>query len=940
MVKRFVALFVFCVVAWSLAAQDKTEFWPGAGYDPRIPTFREALGYEPGERITTAEGIVKYFETIERASGGRLKVFDYGKSWEGRRLVYAALGSPANMKQVAEIRAGMQKLADPRKLQEAEAKRLMASLPAVIWLAYGVHGNEISSPEAAMLAVYHLLAARNDKLAERVLANVLVLIDPLQNPDGHDRFVHHFEEALGLEPDASPVAAEHAEPWPGGRSNHYYFDMNRDWFAVTQPETRGRVRVLQQWYPLAFVDLHEMGSDSTYYFAPTSAPYNPYLTKDQLDGFQLFGKGNARWFDRFGYDYFTREVFDAFYPGYGDSWPAYYGAIGMTYENATVRGLVVRRSDDSILTFRQSVKKHFVASIATLETAAENRQKLIEQWYRYRQTAVEEGSKEAVREYILPRRGDTSAVDKLAAVLGEQGVELRRATAPFRNAGKEYPAGSYVISLAQPAKRLIRVLLDTSVNMDEAFVKEQERRRKKKLSDEVYDVTAWSLPLVYNVEAVGCGESSRGTFEPVKPVMVPPGAVTGGRAEVAYLAPWGTQAAARLLAAAWRDGLRVLSSDKTFTQNGRKYPSGTLIFKVLDNPRELADKLGKLAASTGAEIVASNTSWVDDGVNFGSRNVVLLKRPTIALAWDTPTSSASAGATRFVIERQYGHPVTPVRTQNLGTADLSKFQTLILPEAGFGAGYSQALGASGVQRLKEWVSSGGTLVGVGSAVAFLADPRVGLLAVQQELLPRPAGEAARRPEGAAGTGPGERATAPASSAAPSAAPAAAPSAATAAEGRTPGKLLATEEDYLKAIQADSDMPDRALGVLVKARLDPDHWVTAGLGETVAVLVSGRSIFTPIKLDKGVNAAVFLGPKELVASGYLWEENRKQLAYKPFVIVQRDGRGTVIGFTADPNFRAYMDGLNVLFLNAVFRGPAHARAAGSREVEDWGAGQRQ
>jgi hypothetical protein len=764
----------------------------------------------------------------------------------------------------------------------------------VIWLAAGVHGNEISSAEAVLLTAYHLVAARKDKMVDDILAGALVLIVPAQNPDGRDRFVHLFEQSEGLEPDAQPVAAEHAEPWPGGRGNHYLFDLNRDWFALTQPEILSQAKVLQEWFPLVYVDLHEMGADSTYYFAPGAAPYNPHLTKEQTASLGWFGRNNARWFDQFGFDYFTRDVFDAFYPGYGDSWPTYYGSIGMTYEQASTRGLIVRRSDESMLQFRDTVRHHFVASLASCETAARNREKLLDQFYRYRQTAIEEGSRENIREYILPRRGNTSAVDKLAALLGEQGVEIKRATAAFRNAGKDYPAGSYVISLAQPAKRLIRNLLDSQVPMDEKFVKEQERRRSKKLPDEIYDVTAWSLPLLFNVEAAPAAEVSQGNFEVVKPQRIPPGKVNG-KATVAYLAPWGTQGAGRLLAAALRKELNVLSTDKPFTQDKRTYPAGTLIFKVQDNPPSLSETLDKLAASTGAEIQATSSSWVDDGINFGSRYVVRVRKPTVALAWDRPTSSTSAGWTRFVLERQFSYPVTAIRGQLLATADLSRFQALILPEAS-GEGYSQSFGASGTRRLKDWVAAGGTLIGLGGAVSFLADPKVALLAVQQEELPHEA--KAKKPE--------------------------------TPEARVPGKLLASEEDYRKAIQAEAELPDRVLGVMVKARLDPDHWMTAGLGETVTAMISGRSIFTPVKLDKGVNAAVFLGPSQLLASGYLWEENRKQLAYKPLLIVQREGRGLVIGFTADPNFRAYLDGMNLLFINAVLRGPAHTRSGSMRD----------
>ena len=892
------------LIALPLAAQTKFEFWPGTSYDPAIPTYAKVFGHEPGERILSSADLFKYLEALAAASP-RIRIFDYAKSWEGRRLVYAAVSSEANVKRLDEIRAAMQRLSDPRRTPEAEARKLMTSLPAVIWLGYGVHGNEISSPEAGLLTAYHLLAARKDKLVEEILSQVVVLIDPIQNPDGRDRFVHNFEQARGPDPDASPAAAERNEPWPGGRTNHYNFDLNRDWFALTQPETRGRVKMLLEWFPLVATDLHEMGSDATYYFAPEAVPYNPHLTKQQRESLDWFGKNNARWFDQFGFNYFTRELYDAFYPGYGASWPAYHGAVAMTYECASTRGLVVRRGDESLLYFRDTIRRHFVASISTAETAARNRARLLEEFYRYRQTAIEEGQKEPIREYILPRRGDTSAVDKLAYLLVEQGAEVRRATAAFKSGGQDYPAGSYVAPLAQPAKRLLRTLLDPQIPMEESFLKEQERRRTKKLPDEIYDVTAWSMPLLYNVEAVASKESSSGSFEPLKPGPPPAGVVAGEKATVAYLVPWGTAAAGRLLAAALRDGLQVLSADKPFTQSGRKYPSGTLIIRAKDNPADLDGRIRKMAAASGSEVVSAGSGWVDEGISFGSNDVVTVRKPTIALAWDRPASSGSAGWTRFVLERQFGYPVTVIRTQQLLAADLSRFHVIILPDQA--GSYASVLGTDAARGLREWVSRGGTLIAIGGAVSYLADPKVGLLAISQENLARTP-EPAKKSDGTSEP--------------------AKPAAGAAAEPRVAGKLLASEEDYRKAIQADAELPDPAPGAIVRARTDSDHWLGAGLAPTLTAVVQGRAIFTPIKLDKGVNVALFLGPDQLFSSGYLWEETRKQLAYKPLAVVQREGRGSVIGFTVDPNFRAYTDGLNVLFLNAIFRGPAHARIGGS------------
>ena len=905
---------VLLLAACAAGAQSKFEFWPGVQYDPAAPTIEKTLGYAPGERISSHANLMRYMEALAAAAPSRMKVFEYAKSWEGRKLIYAVIGSEANIRRLNEIQAGMKRLSDPRKTTEAEAQKLRASLPALVWLGYGVHGNEISSPDAALLTAYHLLAARRDPLVENILENTLVFIDPTQNPDGRDRFVHHFEQSAGLEPQASPVALEHTEPWLNGRTNHYHFDLNRDWLALKQPETQGRVKTLLQWFPLVFVDLHEMGSDSTYYFAPEAVPYNPHLTTDQKSSLEWFGKNNAKWFDQYGFNYFTREVYDAFYPGYGASWPAYYGAIAMTYEQASTRGLLMRRSDDTTFHFRDTVRQHFVASISTLETAARQRAQLLDNFWRYRVTAIEEGKSESVREYILVRRdgfrslvsgmvtpqssgggyaeGDPAMADRLARLLADQGIEVDRATGELKNSGKTYPRGSYRIRLAQPAKRMIRTLLDPSVPMNEEFVKEQERLRRKNVPDEIYDVTAWSLPLQFNVESVAATADSEGAFTTVSSGERAEGLMSAERASVAYLAPWNA-ASARLLSLALREGLRVHSADKAFSVGQRRFPRGTLIFRVKENSASLHDTLARLARESGAEIAATNTGWVEDGVNFGSRFVTAMKKPTVAIAWDSPAFPNSAGHARFVIERQYSFPTVPVRTTLLANADLSRFDTIILPDGN----YNSLATAPLTQRLKDWVRGGGTLIGIGGAVNYLSDSRVGMLAVQRESVPR---------EGA----PPKKEETP----------------------TVPGKLLATESDYEKAVAPENASPAATAGVIVKAKVDPDHWITSGAPENVHAVIAGNAIYTPLKLDRGVNAVTFAPPGDVLASGYLWDEFRKQLAYKPLLIVQREGRGNVVGFTVDPNYRAYLDGLNLLFLNAVFRGPAHSQSGGAANQE--------
>lgn len=886
----FVSLSFFSLSLLSLAshAQDNFVYWPNPDYDPAIPTIEEVLGYTPGDQITWHRDVLRYFEALAEAAPEHMAITEYATSWQGRELIYAVLSSPENMANLEAIKANMQRLADPRQLDEDDAADMIESQPAVTWLSYGVHGNEISSTDAAMLTAYHLLASRGDPRSAEILRDTVVVIDPMQNPDGRDRFIHQFNTATGLVPDSDRLSAEHDEPWPGGRTNHYLFDMNRDWFIQTQPETIGRTAAMLEFFPVAYVDAHEMGSDGTYFFAPEAAPFNPHLAEDQRNSLQLFGRNNARYFDQFGLDYFTREVYDAFYPGYGASWPSYFGSVAMTYEQASSRGLVFRQYDGNELHYRYTVRNHFLTSLATAETVQVNRAKLLTDFYNYRASAIEEGEEEDIRAYIIPAQADQDAADKLAGLLGRQGVEVDRALSTFNACGESYGAGSYVIRIDQPAKRFIRTMLDADVPMEEGFLAEQEQRRSENLPDQIYDVTAWSLPLMFNIATDTCNRPPSGDFTRHGTELVQPGSVIGGAASVSYIVPWGEASAVRFLSAALRAGLAVKSNDLAFTNLGNEYPAGSLIIDIADNPDNLFEMVSEIAEQSGAEVIAVNDSWVTDGPSFGSANVVRFNAPKIAMAWDEPTASYSAGNTRFVIEQQFGYPVTPIRVDRLRNADLRRYQVLILPLMS-GGGYETALGTSGIDNLRDWVDDGGVLIGLGNATNFLADPDVDLLSIRRERAVLEVEE------------PEEE------------------------EGSTvAGQYLSEEEQYNDLTAALDSNPYPVAGVLVRADVHPEHWLSAGVAPVLNVLIRGSDIYTPIRINDGVNVARFQGPDDLLASGYIWDENRRQLAFKPFVVQESLGAGEVIAFTQDPTVRAYLDGLNVILMNAIFRGSAHAR----------------
>ena len=871
----------------NIQGSESFEYFPGADYDPSVPTLKEVVGYDFGERLSTHNQVESYLKTLAESSP-RVQLIKTGESWEGRSLYYLIVSSEGNLARVDEVKAGMQKLADPRKLDGTQADELIEVLPAVTWLSYGIHGNETSSGEAALLTAYHLAATLDDPMVESILENTVVIIDPAQNPDGRDRFVNHFRQARGPIPNPDQDAAEHNEPWPSGRVNHYLFDMNRDWFACTQIESRVRVRSFLEWFPVVFVDLHEMGSDSTYYFPPTPAPASPHVTPNQVKWTSTFGENNARWFDRFGFDYFTREVFDAFYPGYGTSWPMMHGSVGMTYEQASVRGLAVRKSDETLMLFRDAIQHHFISSLSTAETTARNRFEVLRDFYEFRLSAVEEGQQDEVKEYILPPGRDPGRVKKLAALLISQGVEVMQAEADFKNEAasefgednfepRGFPEGTLVIPLAQPGRRLIRTLLDRNVPMGEEFLEEQVRRVQERKPDQIYDVTSWSLPLLYGLRIFGARASSEGSFAALEEPLESTGEVVGRKAGLAYLIPWGQNSSALVLSQLLAKKIRVFFTDKSLTMGGIEYPAGSLIIKVKNNPSNLHELLQEISETLGVKVYGTSTGWVEDGVNLGSQHVHFLKPPSVALAWSEPTHQYSAGWTRYVLEQMYQIRVTAIHTDRLLTADLKKFNVLILPNAR-GRGYEGVLGASGAAKLEQWIAQGGTLVTFASATTWLTGEDVKLLATQREL-----------------------------------------------RGGSPERPLdeskKEEKSGSSSVEPDREFPASTSGAILRVELDRDHWLAAGYDGHVDTIFEGRTIFTPLKLNKGRNVGLFSEESKVVRSGFVLEEVRQQVAGKAYLMYQSHERGHVVAFAQDPNYRAYFDGLNLLFLNPIFFGPS-------------------
>jgi len=861
---------LFAVAAPQARAQSFIE----AEFDPAIPTVTKVLGHAPGTRMSTPAEALEYLEALAKAAPDRMKIVQYGTSWQGRPLNYVILTAPQNMARLDAIQADLQTV--------ASGKPGNGSALPVTWLAYSVHGNEISCTDAAMMMAYHLLAAPDDPRVKQMMDKTIIALDPVQNPDGRERFIYNFRSNVGIEPRSDRQAAEHDEGWPSGRVNHYMFDMNRDWFALTQPETRAKVKAILDWAPVVVADVHEMGGDSTYFFAPAAEPISPNITQAQRRNYEVLGRNTARYFDQMGEPYFTREVFDLFYPGYGDTWNTHQGAVGVTFEQGSPRGLVFERSDGTTLTYADATRNHFVASFSTADAVASNADRFLSDYAAYRRANA--GGAAGRGTYVIDLATRRWNAEALARRLAAQGIEVTRREGPANVCGRSYNQGYLAISQAQPAARLVRALLDRNTELPAEFINAQEQRRREDLGHELYDVTAWSVGLMSGVDVALCGAAAAG--EPIA-ADTPIAPVTAGSGNFAIAVPWTDSGQARLVTMALREGYSARVTDEEFTAQGRTFPRGTVVFPAGSNGANTLAEIEALAAGIGGETVRMQSSWVEDGPNLGSSAFAPLLLPRVAIAWDEGVSQLSAGALRFILEQRFGLPVTPIRVSDFARADFADYDVVLVPEGS----PARVMGKGGVNNLRAFVERGGVLVAVGRSLDTFAKGERAMLAVTREAA---LGRDLSDPEGE-----NDAALVAASE-------------------------IESEEEYRASIQNERALPDSLPGALLNVVADTNSFLSAGYDGGGVVNADGSSVYTPLSRVNGINAVRFAGADDLVASGYVWSENQRQLAFKPYLMAQPTGRGMTIAFTHDPSTRGYLDGLDLLIANAVLIAPSRIR----------------
>jgi hypothetical protein len=660
------------------------------------------MGYPIGSRYTRHHKIVEYFRAVAQAKPEMVKIEKYGETNEGRELILAFIASPENLQKLESIRANNLRLAglgNDKTSGNTDA-------PSIVWLSYNVHGNETSSSEAALMTLY-ALADPNNTQTKEWLKNTVVVMDPCINPDGRDRYVNWFNSMVGVQNNPDPASREHAEPWPGGRSNHYNFDLNRDWAWQTQVETQQRMKKYNQWMPQVHVDFHEQGINGPYYFAPAADPYHEVITQWQKDFQLMIGKNNAGYFDKNGWLFYTKERYDLLYPSYGDTYPAYNGAIGMTYEQAGGgrSGSAIIKGDGDTLTLLDRATHHYTTGLSTVETASRNRKKLMDEFAKY----FEDGKNGKIGEYktyVLTTK-DENKMRSVMALLDQNGIQYGSlGNKNFH--GYNYFTGKddafadegfhLAVSAYQPRSVMAKVLLEPKTVVTDS---------------NTYDITAWSIPYAYGIKAYAVKEK----LDVSTTVKTSATVIAEARSAYGMLIPYQSLNAAKLMAHLLKNGIKVRFTEKPFTLSGKTYDRGTLIILKTGNPANWNQMANDACQKFNIQPVAVETGFVDKGTDFGSPDVkTIVSGLKVALVSGEQSSSLGSGEIWHFFEKQLDYPVTLINALDLARVNLKNYNVLIVPDGNY-----RTLGDKATSdKLKDFVRTGGKLIAIDNAVAIMA----------------------------------------------------------------------------------------------------------------------------------------------------------------------------------------------------------------------------
>ncbi len=816
----------------------------------QIKSPDEFLPHRLGEQFTPHHLLVRYFEYLAANAPQTMRLEQYGTTYEGRPLYVAFFSAPQNIARLEEIRLrhiGM---------SELNGKAAVASdLPpiAIVWLSMSVHGNEPSGSECSMLLAWQL-ATQSEPEVERWLQNTVVVIDPSLNPDGYDRYTHWYRSVSNRRQTPVPDAREHFEPWPRGRTNHYYFDLNRDWAWATQIETQQRLELYHRWRPHVHADLHEQGVDAPYYFAPAAEPLHEYITPWQRSFQTEVGKNHVRYFDQNGWLYFTKEVFDLFYPSYGDTYPMFNGSIGMTYEQAghSTAGRAIVTTAGDTLTLRDRILHHLTTSRSTIEIASQNAAALVENFRKYFEQNASKPPGTYVS-FVISSRNDPNKINALCRLLERHRIRFGRSGAVARGLkGFSYTENKdtvfdvlendIVLSAYQPNAVLLQVLFEPEHHLTDSLT---------------YDITAWALPYAYGLEAYALKQRLE-PKRPFTPFQAPP--VRIAASPYAWCVYWKSAADARFLAQVLERNVRVRYALQPFSLADQHFDAGTLVISRADNAGISAELDGIVQEAAQATNVVAHpifSGWIEKGRDLGSEKFVPVRRPEIALLYSDETDDNAFGHLWYLLEQDINYPVTPIEIQRLSRVRLSDYSVLLLPNGQY------SLSENTLRILQEWVRQGGRLVVIERALGAFASKEDFDIRIKSE-----------------------------------------PKKDTVETSAVPKAYQSHERDQLS---------QQALGAIVQVEVDTTHPLAFGLSRRYFSLKNHSQCY-----EVGENTIVPLRLGEtLVMRGFIGSRLKPRLKKTPIAAVQRMGEGQLIYFVDDPVFRCFWENGKLLLYNALF-----------------------
>ncbi|WP_026915356.1 M14 family metallopeptidase [Christiangramia portivictoriae] len=833
---RKILLFSFFLIfQLSFAQQDEISmsyYLPAdISYNESIPTPEESIGFTPGEWHVSHDRLVSYMQTLAAASP-RMKIENRGTTYEGRPLILLTVSSEENIANLEEIRKKHIGLVTENASEE------ISNMPVVINQGFSIHGNEASGSNAALLYAYYLAAAEGPEI-ETTLKNTIILLDPAFNPDGLQRFAYwaNTNKSKNINPD--PQDREYSEIWPGGRTNHYWFDMNRDWLPVQLPESQARIKTFHDWYPNVLTDHHEMGSNSSFFFQPgipsRTHPLTPQLNQDLT---KEIGTYHAQAFDEIGSLYYTEENYDDFYYGKGSTFPDINGSIGILFEQGSSRGHA-QETDNGILTFPFTIRNQFTAALSTLKAAENMREKLLNyqrDFFKDARSSAKNGA------YAFGSAHDPVKAYELAQILKRHEIEVHKVDNNFEASGITFKKGnSYVVPKNQRQHRLLEAMFERRTQFQDSLF---------------YDISAWTFPLAFNLD-FSEDVSLKNAGEKIQQLEVP-AAGKFEKSSYAYLLDWHNYLAPKALNMILEKDLRAKVSMEAFTFEGDEYAAGTIMIPVQNQKLgedELFDFMMRVSEASHIAIKGISTGMTG-GINLGSNQFRAVEPQEVAILVGGSISSYDAGEIWHLFDQRYDMKITKLDLKDLSGSDLSRYTDIIVPST-WGGGMDDNIAT----QLKEWTRNGGTIIGFRSAVNWLkSNDFIDFKTKKTE--------------------------------------------------NTAKNISFGERGDFRGAQVIG-------GAIFEAELDRTHPIAFGYSKDRIALFRNTTIFMEADEQSYKNPIRYTSKPLL--SGYISKPNLDSLAGTVPFKHDRLGRGEVMLFTDNTNFRAFWYGTNKLLMNAIFFG---------------------